>query len=306
MRRLRTASIALFIIAVVLLGIYIYKVRIAKDQTGPVFHMDNNLVEVSVKDSEEAWLKGVTATDAADGDVTDSIIVEAISPFTGTQHRIVTYAAFDSDNHVTHGKREIVYTDYEPSRFNLSKQLSFAMNSTNLLNGITAEDCIDGDITRSIRMMSDEEIDTAHVGEYPARLKVTNSAGGVSYLPITVEIHDPTVYYRLPQINLTQNVVYVEKGTDFDEEEFLDSITINGTRFTLTEGAGTYGASDSAGEESENTIGYDRVDIESEVDTDVSGYYEVLYSFQDTVTRAGTGKAKLYVVVTDRRNGTNE
>ena len=306
MRRLRTASIALFIIAVVLLGIHIYKVRFAKDQTGPVFQVDSNLVEVSVKDREEAWLKGVTATDAADGDVTDSIIVEAISPFTGTQHRIVTYAAFDSDNHVTHGKREIVYTDYEPSRFNLSKQLSFAMNSTNLLDGITVEDCIDGDITKSVKMMSDEEIDTAHVGEYPARLKVTNSAGGVSYLPVTVEIHDPTVYYRLPQIKLTENVVYVEKGAEFDEKEYLDSIMINGTRFSLTDGAGTYRTSGSAAEESEYTINYSFVDIESEVDTDVSGYYEVLYSFQDTDTRTGTGKARLYVVVTDRRNGVNE
>lgn len=306
MRRLRAASIALFIIAVVLLGIHLYKARVLKDQTGPVFNVDSNLIEVSVKDNEEAWLKGVTAIDAADGDVTDSIIVESISPFTGRQHRIVTYAAFDSDNHVTHGKREIAYSDYVPSRFNLNKQLSFAMNSTNLLDGITVEDCIDGDITRSVKMMSDEEIDTAHVGEYPARLKVTNSAGGVSYLPVTVEIHDPTVYYRLPQIKLTKNVIYVEKGADFDEEEYLDSITINGTRFLLTDEAGTYGASSSVTGNSENTIGYDRVDIESEVDTDVSGYYEVLYSFQDTVTRAGTGKARLYVVVTDRRNGTNE
>ena len=306
LRKSRVFVVIFFVISLAIFDGY-HVARIATtDRTVPIIEMDSDSITVSVKGGDTAILEGVTATDAADGDVTDSIIVEAISPFTGTQHRIVTYAAFDSDNHVTHGKREIVYTDYVPSRFNLSKQLTFAMNSTNLLDGITVEDCIDGDITRSIRMMSDEEIDTAHVGEYPARLKVTNSAGGVSYLPITVEIHDPTVYYRLPQINLTQNVVYVEKGTDFDEEEFLDSITINGTRFTLTEGAGTYGASDSAGEESENTIGYDRVDIESEVDTDVSGYYEVLYSFQDTVTRAGTGKAKLYVVVTDRRNGTNE
>lgn len=119
MRRLRTVSITLLIIAIVLFGVHIFRVRFLKDKTGPVFHVDSNLVEVSVKDGEEAWLKGVTATDAADGDVTDSIIVEAISPFTGRQHRIVTYAAFDSDNHVTHGKREIVYTDYEPSAFNL-------------------------------------------------------------------------------------------------------------------------------------------------------------------------------------------
>lgn len=290
MRRLRTASIILLIIAIVLFGVHTFRVRFVEDKTGPVFHVDSNLVEVSVKDSEEAWLKGVTATDAADGDVTDSIIVEAISPFTGRQHRIVTYAAFDSDNHVTHGKREIVYTDYEPSTFNLSRQLSFAMNSTNLLEGITAEDCIDGDITKSIRMMSDEEIDTAHVGEYPARLKVTNSAGGVSYLPITVEVHDPTVYYRLPQVKLTKNVVYVEKGSDFNEEDYLDSITVNGTEFLFTE-------------ESGNTIEYDRVDIESDVDTDVSGYYEVVYSYQDTVSKTGTGKARLYVVITDGRNG---
>ena len=290
MRRLRTVSITLLIIAIVLFGIHIFRVRFLKDKTGPVFNVDSNLVEVSVKDGEEAWLKGVTATDAADGDVTDSIIVEAISPFTGRQHRIVTYAAFDSDNHVTHGKREIVYTDYEPSAFNLSRQLSFAMNSTNLLEGITAEDCIDGDITKSIRMMSDEEIDTAHVGEYPARLKVTNSAGGVSYLPITVEVHDPTVYYRLPQVKLTKNVVYVEKGSDFNEEDYLDSITVNGTEFLFTE-------------ESGNTIEYDRVDIESDVDTDVSGYYEVVYSYQDTVSKTGTGKARLYVVITDGRNG---
>ena len=290
MRRLRTVSIALLIIAIVLFGVHIFRVRLLKDKTGPVFHVDSNLVEVSVKDGEEAWLKGVTATDAADGDVTDSIIVEAISPFTGRQHRIVTYAAFDSDNHVTHGKREIVYTDYEPSTFNLSRQLSFAMNSTNLLEGITAEDCIDGDITKSIRMMSDEEIDTTHVGEYPARLKVTNSAGGVSYLPITVEVHDPTVYYRLPQVKLTKNVVYVEKGSDFNELDYLDSITVNGTEFLFTE-------------KSENTIEYDRVDIESDVDTDVSGYYEVVYSYQDTVSKTGTGKARLYVVVTDGRNG---
>ena len=303
MRRLRTVSIALLIIAIVMFGLHIFKTRFVKDKTGPVFQVDSNLVEVSVKDSEEAWLKGITATDAADGDVTDSIIVEAISPFTGRQHRIVTYAAFDSDNHVAHGKREIVYKDYEPSTFNLSRQLSFAMNSTNLLEGITAEDCIDGDITKSVRMMSDEEIDTAHVGEYPARLKVTNSAGGVSYLPITVEIHDPTVYYRLPQIKLTKNVVYVEKGSDFNEENFLDSITVSGTEFSLTDGAETYGASGTYAEESENTIGYDRVDIESDVDTDVSGYYEVVYSFQDTVSKAGTGKARLYVVVTDGRNG---
>ena len=305
MRRLKTVSVILFICSLILLGINIFREKVVTDQTGPVFQMESELIEVSVKDGEEALLRGLSAQDAADGDVTDSVIVESFSPFTGTGHRIVTYAAFDSDNHVTHVKRELAYTDYEPPKFHLEKPLSFAMNATNLLDGITAQDCIDGDITRSVRMISDQDIDTAHVGEYSARLKVTNSAGGVSYLPVTIEIYDASVRYRLPKLNLTDNVVYVEKGSSFNPEEYLKSIELRGTDYYMTEDSGTYGdPSGAAG--TEKTIGYDRVEIDDEVDTDVSGYYEVTYSFEDTEADAGTGKARLYVVVTEGRAGANE
>ena len=302
MRRLRTLSITLFIASLILFGINYYRQSIYEDRTGPVFQIEDNIIEVSVKDDEKALLKGLTATDAADGDVTDSVIVESISPFTGTGRRIVNYAAFDSDNHVTHAKRELAYTDYRASQFHLSKPLSFAMNATNLLDGITVDDCIDGDLTKSVKLMSDEEIDTSHVGEYSARLKVTNSAGGVSYLPVTIEIYDASVQYRRPQLKLTDNVVYVEKGEYFDEKEYLSSITINGTEYSMTEDAGTYGARYLSPDETENTIGYDRVEIESDVDTDVSGYYELIYSFEDTEENAGTGHARLYVVVLEGRS----
>ena len=302
MRRLRTLSLTLFIASLILFGINFYRKSICEDKTGPVFQIEDNVIEVSVKDDEKALLKGLTATDAADGDVTDSVIVESISPFTGTGRRIVNYAAFDSDNHVTHAKRELAYTDYRASQFHLSKPLSFAMNATNLLDGITVDDCIDGDLTKSVKLMSDEEIDTSHVGEYSARLKVTNSAGGVSYLPVTIEIYDASVQYRRPQLKLTDNVVYIEKGEYFDEKEYLSSITINGTEYSMTEEAGTYGARYLSPDETENTIGYDRVEIESDVDTDVSGYYELIYSFEDTEENAGTGHARLYVVVLEGRS----
>lgn len=302
MRRLRTLSLTLFIASLILFGINFYRKSIYEDKTGPVFQIEDNVIEVSVKDDEKALLKGLTATDAADGDVTDSVIVESISPFTGTGRRIVNYAAFDSDNHVTHAKRELAYTDYRASQFHLSKPLSFAMNATNLLDGITVDDCIDGDLTKSVKLMSDEEIDTSHVGEYSARLKVTNSAGGVSYLPVTIEIYDASVQYRRPQLKLTDNVVYIEKGEYFDEKEYLSSITINGTEYSMTEEAGTYGARYLSPDETENTIGYNRVEIESDVDTDVSGYYELIYSFEDTEENAGTGHARLYVVVLEGRS----
>ena len=301
MRRLRTLSITLFIASLILFGINFYRKSIYEDKTGPVFQIENNVVQVSVKDDQKALLKGLTATDSADGDVTDSVIVESISPFTGTGRRIVNYAAFDSDNHVTHVRRELTYTDYRVSQFHLRKPMSFAMNATNLLDGITVDDCIDGDLTKSVKLMSDEEIDTSHVGEYSARLKVTNSAGGVSYLPVTIEIYDASVQYRRPQLKLTDYVVYIEKGEYFDEEEYLSSITINGTEYSMTDEAGTYGAQYLSQDETEKTIGYDRVEIESDVDTDVSGYYEVEYSFEDTEENTGTGHARLYVVVLEGR-----
>lgn len=301
MRRLRTLSITLFIASLILFGINFYRKSIYEDKTGPVFQIENNVVQVSVKDDQKALLKGLTATDSADGDVTDSVIVESISPFTGTGRRIVNYAAFDSDNHVTHVRRELAYTDYRASQFHLRKPMSFAMNATNLLDGITVDDCIDGDLTKSVKLMSDEEIDTSHVGEYSARLKVTNSAGGVSYLPVTIEIYDASVQYRRPQLKLTDYVVYIEKGEYFDEEEYLSSITINGTEYSITDEAGTYGAQYLSQDETEKTIGYDRVEIESDVDTDVSGYYEVEYSFEDTEENTGTGHARLYVVVLEGR-----
>ena len=304
MRRMQRLSVALFIVSLVLFGFHIFKVRVIDDRTGPVFHMDNRTVEVSVKDGQEALLKGLTATDAKDGDVSGSIIVESIDPFTGTGSRIVNYAAFDSDKHVTHTKREMVYTDYESSRFHLSQPLTFAMNTVNILNGISVEDSIDGDLTRNVRMMSDSEIDTAHVGEYSARLKVTNSAGGVSYLPVTVEIYDASVFHRLPLLNLKEYVVYVESGSDFDEREYLTSIEINGASYSMTEEEGTYGNPAGAQEDTQRTISYNLVKIESEVDTDVAGYYEVLYSFEDTIFKTGTGKVRLYVVVTDGGKGT--
>ena len=299
MRRLKRLSAALFIISLILLVFHVFKVRILDDRTGPVFHMDNRTVEVSVKDGQEALIKGLTATDARDGDVSDSIIVESIGPFTGAGSRIVSYAAFDSDNHVTHTKREMIYTDYVPSRFHLSRPLSFAMNTVNILNGVSVMDSIDGDLTRNVRMVSDGEIDTAHVGEYSARLKVTNSAGAISYLPVTVEIYDASVFHRLPLLNLKEYAVYVEKGDEFNEREYLTSIVINGTSYSMTEEEGTYGSPAEAQEEAQRTISYDRVYIESEVNTDVIGSYEVLYSFEDTISKTGIGKVRLYVVVTD-------
>lgn len=299
MKRLRRISIFLFMISVIVFGLFWYREKIQKDQTGPEFQGERDPLMISVKDDDTALLNGITAFDAKDGDVTDSIIVEAISPFTGTGRRIIDYVAFDSDNHVTHTKRDLIYTDYTPPRFSMSGPMEFPLNAINLLEKVRAEDCIDGDITRSIKLMSDDEIDTSHVGEYNARLKVSNSAGGVSYLPVIIEVFDSSVRYKRPQLQLTDYLVYVSRGSDFDEEDYLDQVTIGSTEYTFVENNGTYGALYVPADETDKTISVDYVDIDSDVDTDVTGYYVVNYSIDDTVNGTGTGTSRLYVVVTE-------
>lgn len=299
MKRLRRISIVLFMISVIVFGVFWYREKIKKDQTGPVFHVDNGALMISVKDDDTSLLNGITASDVKDGDVTDSIIVEAISPFTGTGRRVIDYAAFDSDNHVTHIKRDLVYTDYTAPRFSMSGPMEFPLNATNLLERIKAEDCIDGDVTRSIKLMSEDEIDTSHVGEYNARLKVSNSAGGVSYLPVVIEVYDSSVRYKRPQLQLTDYLVYINRGADFDEEGYLDQVTIGSTDYKFVEDDGTYGSSYVPAGNTDNTIDYRYVEIDSDVDTDTSGYYIVNYSIDDTIGGTGTGRARLYVVVTE-------
>ena len=69
----------------------------------------------------------------------------------------------------------------------------------------------------------------------------------------------------------------------------------------MTDESGTYGAKKASGNDEEDTVSYDRVDITSDVDTNVTGCYEVVYSFDDTAHSTGTGTTRLYVVVVERR-----
>ena len=74
MKKLTIMSMILFAVSVIIFGIFFVRERFLKDRTGPVFQLESSTITVSVKDDYSALLKGVTASDAADGDITGSII----------------------------------------------------------------------------------------------------------------------------------------------------------------------------------------------------------------------------------------
>ena len=92
----------------------------AYDRVPPKITMDSDEITVSVSDSEEQLLQGVTATDARDGDVTSSLVVEAVRGVVANQEFTVTYAAFDGAGNVAKAQRTVHYSDYVSPRFSLT------------------------------------------------------------------------------------------------------------------------------------------------------------------------------------------
>ena len=90
-------------------GVILYSVHktMATGGASPEIHFDQEELEVSTGTGDAELLKGVTATDKEDGDVTDSLMVEGISHFVEKDIVNVTYVAYDSQNHVSRAMRRV-------------------------------------------------------------------------------------------------------------------------------------------------------------------------------------------------------
>ena len=111
MHKMRAAVLILFLASLLAFGGCLMRQRTGKDGKGPEISMDNSEISASIHADEAELLSGVTAYDAKDGDVTDSLTVEHISNFIEKGRRKISIVAFDSDNNVTHAERDMVHND---------------------------------------------------------------------------------------------------------------------------------------------------------------------------------------------------
>lgn len=224
MKKFRIAWIGIVVLITVLFVAYRVNEIRKTDSSGPVFSCDEAELKVSIKDEEEVLLQGITASDRKDGDVTDSILVEKLSNFYGDGKRIVTYAAFDSDNHITEMEREITYTDYIRPRFELNGSLRFRAGETvNVDQIIKASDCLDGDISNKVKILLDDVINNRVTGFYKIQYEVSNSAGDTVTLPVEVEIYEAAS--NEVELNLDKYLVYYD-GTDINYKDYLKSVRV--------------------------------------------------------------------------------
>lgn len=306
MKKFRVTWLVFVILTVLLFGGYrVYEIY-KTDSSGPVISGGQDAIRVSIHDGDDVLLKGITAQDKKDGDVTDSLIVEKLSNFYDENKRIVTYAAFDSDNHISKVERELTYTDYTGTRFALSGSLRFRAGETlNIEKIVSAEDCLDGDLSNKIKIHMETTINNRVIGFYKVEYSVTNSAGDVTNLPIEIEIYEPVS--NEVELNLDRYLIYYT-GSEPDYKDYLKSVRKGNLEYafegvTLVETQQSEGESEQSEaadeEEAANyTVSKSDVRIESSVNPSVPGVYPVYYHYSKehgNYTSAAT--EVLYVVV---------
>lgn len=240
--------------------------RVVTDTVPPVITLDSDSITVSVEDGRDALLRGVTASDAKDGDLTGQIIVSGVSKLISNNTAKVSYMVFDKAGNMVSATRYVVYSDYHRPRFMLITPLVYSLGETVSITGrLQAQDAVDGDITSSIRVLSSDIISSTE-GVYNLTLQVINALGDTAQvtLPVTIRAEADGD----SAVKLRRYLVYVGLGDNFEPRNYIESV--------------------SAGSVSD-------VRIDSNVDTQSAGCYLVTY----TVTSGGRSSSALMTVVVE-------
>ena len=250
MRYLRMGIIFLFAISVALYGFAGCQTKIMADTTIPTMTSEVETLEIPCTYTDKEILSGLHAQDERDGDLTDNIMLSKLSRFKKKGKCEATYVVFDSANHSTTLKRDIVFTDYHSPKFTLEAPLSFVAHSTEMNQlKVGAMDMLDGDIS-SLVGIKEDNINYAVVGDYWVQVEVMNSFGDTSEMKLPVHVISPEEA-QIP-VQLNQYLVYLKKGESFYSKDYIKSVN--------------------------HTDDIDSVKIDSNVDMDVPGCYEVKYT----------------------------
>ena len=225
MKKLRIFSIMLFMVSTAAFVVFQVYIRVVQDIVPPKVTCESEEFTVAVDAPESALFEGVTAKDSRSGDVTDTLVVEEMSAFTEEGKRVLTYAAVDESKNVGRCERVLVYKGYEPPTFNLTSPLSFPVGrDISVKSAITAESVLDGDLSDNIKYTLESAINTMEEGTYPIEFRVMDSGGKNVYLETEIEIYGRE--YASIEVTLSDYLVYVDKGDDFEAKKYYEGASL--------------------------------------------------------------------------------
>ena len=273
MRYLRIITVIVFVFSLLFAGWANNRYYSNLNMDYPEITSSVELLEISVNDAPEAIYQGLSAADDTDGDLTAQIMVASISHFLEPGTVRVKYVVFDSHNNSATLSRQVRYTDYEAPVFSLEKAPVYTVgNSFDLIDHIRVEDCIDGDISGHIRVISNM-VNNYSAGNYPVVLEVSNSCGDTAQITlwVTYESKESTAIVKLHRY-----IVYVQQGQIFEPMQWLAAVT----------------------DQNATALDKEKIEIQGNLDVNKPGCYQLVYSYQDGTL---SGYAPLTVVVTERQ-----
>ena len=288
MRQLRLLLLAFFVVVAAFFTFTYVRERMNTDYNAPNIQAESETISIPVAATDEDLLAGMTAYDKRDGDVTDTLVVVSRSKFIDKGVFWVNYAAFDSNNNVALYSREATFTDYVSPHFQMKEPLRYASGGSapDYLANITAVDCVDGDITRQVKItMGSKEAASDTVTRQSVNVQVTNSCGETASLDLTVSMEEYSTLNR-PAPALRDYVLYVKKD---------GSLNLAGNVIGIWAGGNTRSFSGTSFSEEDVAIYDEGLDLHT------PGVYRVVYQlvqyeeYYDEPTNYGT--AELIVVV---------
>lgn len=262
MKALRIIVVIMFVLASAATAFLVVREELSTDRTIPEIRVETEMIDVSLKATDEELLQGVIAYDKKDKDLTDKVIVESMSRFIEKGVCKVTYAVCDSDNNVAKATRLVRFTEYESPKFRIVGNLCFSLyEHIDIRELIIAQDSLEGNISSQL-VVTSGDYSTSIAGAFSLDVSVTNQKGDTSVIKLPLIVEDRPL--SVPQIELSEYLVYTKAGQPISFDSYIvDALDMNETSLRGS------------------------VIIESNVDFNKPGTYHVHYYATDSLGNRG-------------------
>lgn len=175
-------------------------------------------------------MDGVSAHDVEDGDLTNKVVYANTVDINTEGTYQVTYQVADSAGHKTSATRDVVVTNDAPVIHVLGDNQTEVGHAFDLLQGVTADDYQDGDLTTEIKVAGD--VDTSKLGDYELIYTVTDKNGAVTTLKRSV-----TVFATVPTLDVSKVPTELKVGDQFNPKANVTAVSPYGDVIVAVDGS---------------------------------------------------------------------
>ncbi|WP_242756104.1 immunoglobulin-like domain-containing protein [Lacticaseibacillus paracasei] len=175
-------------------------------------------------------MDGVSAHDVEDGDLTNKVVYANTVDINTEGTYQVTYQVADSAGHKTSATRDVVVTNDAPVIHVLGDNQTEVGHAFDLLQGVTADDYQDGDLTTEIKVAGD--VDTSKLGDYELIYTVIDKNGAVTTLKRSV-----TVFATAPTLDVSKVPTELKVGDQFNPKANVTAVSPYGDVIVAVDGS---------------------------------------------------------------------